>query len=213
MIDIGSKINGRYKVIGNIGSGGMANVFLAYDPILDREVAVKVLRFDFQNDQAAIRRFQREALASSELVHPNIVSVYDVGEEDGLQYLVMEYVKGTDLKQYIKNHYPIPLEMVVTIMEQILSAISLAHQHRIIHRDLKPQNILIDEFGNVKIADFGIAIALSETSLTQTNTLLGSVHYLSPEQARGSMATRQSDIYALGVILFELLSKWKVPTF
>lgn len=210
VIDIGSKINGRYKVIGNIGSGGMANVFLAYDPILDREVAVKVLRFDFQNDQAAIRRFQREALASSELVHPNIVSVYDVGEEDGLQYLVMEYVKGTDLKQYIKNHYPIPLEMVVTIMEQILSAISLAHQHRIIHRDLKPQNILIDEFGNVKIADFGIAIALSETSLTQTNTLLGSVHYLSPEQARGSMATRQSDIYALGVILFELLSG-KVP--
>lgn len=206
MIDIGSKINGRYKVIGNIGSGGMANVFLAHDLILDRDVAVKVLRFDFQDDKSAIRRFQREALAASELVHPNIVGVYDVGEEDGMQYLVMEYVRGTDLKKYIKNNFPLPFENVVIIMRQILSGISLAHQHRIIHRDLKPQNILMDEDGNVKIADFGIAIALSETSLTQTNTLLGSVHYLSPEQARGSMATRQSDIYALGIILYELLT-------
>ena len=206
MIEIGSKISGRYKVIGNVGSGGMANVFLAHDLILDRDVAVKVLRFDFQNDQAAIRRFQREALAASELVHPNIVGVYDVGEEDGMQYLVMEYVRGTDLKKYILNNYPLPYETIVFIMRQILSGISLAHQHRIIHRDLKPQNILLDEEGNVKIADFGIAIALSETSLTQTNTLLGSVHYLSPEQARGSMATRQSDIYALGIILYELLT-------
>lgn len=185
MIDIGSKVSGRYKVIRNIGSGGMANVFLARDLILDRDVAVKVLRFDFQDDKSAIRRFQREALAASELVHPNIVGVYDVGEEDGMQYLVMEYVRGTDLKKYIKNHYPMPYENIVIIMRQILSGISLAHQHRIIHRDLKPQNILMDEDGNVKIADFGIAIALSETSLTQTNTLLGSVHYLSPEQARG----------------------------
>lgn len=210
MIEIGKKINGRYKIIGNIGSGGMANVYLARDLILDREVAVKVLRFDFQNDQAAIRRFQREALASTELVHPNIVSVYDVGEEDGMQYLVMEYVKGMDLKRYIQTHYPIPYLTVVEIMQQILSAISLAHQHRIIHRDLKPQNILINEDGVVKIADFGIAIALSETSITQTNTMLGSVHYLSPEQARGSMATNQSDIYAIGIILYEMLCG-KVP--
>lgn len=210
MIEIGKKINGRYQIIGNIGSGGMANVYLARDLILDREVAVKVLRFDFQNDQAAIRRFQREALASTELVHPNIVSVYDVGEEDGMQYLVMEYVKGMDLKRYIKSHYPIPYLTVVEIMQQILSAIALAHQHRIIHRDLKPQNILINEDGVVKIADFGIAIALSETSITQTNTMLGSVHYLSPEQARGSMATHQSDIYAIGIILYEMLCG-KVP--
>lgn len=206
MIEIGKKLNGRYKIIGNIGSGGMANVFLAQDLILKRQVAVKVLRFDFQNDQAAIRRFQREALAATELVHPNIVSVYDVGEEDGMQYLVMEYVKGMDLKRYIKEHYPMPYFTVVDIMEQILDAISLAHQHRIIHRDLKPQNILIDENGVVKITDFGIAIALSETSITQTNSMLGSVHYLSPEQARGGMATRQSDIYALGIILYEMLS-------
>ncbi|WP_207695984.1 eukaryotic-like serine/threonine-protein kinase [Enterococcus sp. DIV0212c] len=206
MIEIGRKLNGRYHIIGNIGSGGMANVFLAHDLILDRDVAVKVLRFDFQNDQAAIRRFQREALAATELVHPNIVSVYDVGEEDGLQYLVMEYVKGMDLKRFIQTQYPIPYAKTVDIMEQILSAVSLAHEHRIIHRDLKPQNILMDESGVVKITDFGIAIALTETSITQTNTMLGSVHYLSPEQARGSMATNQSDVYAVGIILYEMLT-------
>lgn len=206
LLDIGKKINDRYLIIGNIGSGGMANVFLARDLILDREVAVKVLRYDFQNDQAAIRRFQREALAATELVHPNIVSVYDVGEEGGQQYLVMEYVKGMDLKRYIQTQYPIAYDKVVDIMDQILSAMSLAHHHRIIHRDLKPQNILINEEGVVKITDFGIAIALSETSITQTNSMLGSVHYLSPEQARGSMATNQSDIYAMGIILYEMLT-------
>lgn len=210
MIEIGKKINGRYKIIGNIGSGGMANVFLAHDLILDREVAIKVLRFDFQNDQSAIRRFQREALAATELVHPNIVTVYDVGEEDGMQFLVMEYVKGMDLKRYIQTHYPVPYLQIVDIIQQILSAVALAHQHRIIHRDLKPQNVLINEDGVVKITDFGIAIALSETSITQTNSMLGSVHYLSPEQARGSMATNQSDIYAIGIILYEILTG-KVP--
>lgn len=210
MIEIGKKINGRYKIIGNIGSGGMANVFLAHDLILDREVAIKVLRFDFQNDQSAIRRFQREALAATELVHPNIVTVYDVGEEDGMQFLVMEYVKGMDLKRYIQTHYPVPYLQIVDIIQQILSAVALAHQHRIIHRDLKPQNVLINEDGVVKITDFGIAIALSETSITQTNSMLGSVHYLSPEQARGSMANNQSDIYAIGIILYEILTG-KVP--
>jgi len=205
MITVGTIIDERYEIIGNVGSGGMANVYLAKDLILNREVAVKVLRFDFQDDQDAIRRFRREALAATELVHPNIVGVYDVGEENGMQYIVMEYVRGTDLKHYIHENPSIPLEKVVDIMGQILSAISLAHQHRIIHRDLKPQNILMDENGVAKITDFGIAIALSETSITQTNTLLGSVHYLSPEQARGGMATRQSDIYALGIILYEML--------
>lgn len=206
MFDIGKTFDDRYQIIGNIGSGGMANVFLAKDLILDREVAVKVLRFDFQNDQNAIRRFQREALAATELVHPNIVSVYDVGEENNQQYLVMEFVKGMDLKRYIQTQSPIAYEKVVDIMDQILSAVTLAHEHRIIHRDLKPQNILINEEGVVKITDFGIAIALSETSITQTNSMLGSVHYLSPEQARGSMATSQSDIYAMGIILFEMLT-------
>ena len=160
MIEIGNKLNGRYLILGTIGSGGMANVFLAKDLILNREVAVKVLRFDFQDDKNAIRRFQREALAATELVHPNIVAVYDVGEEDGMQYLVMEYVKGMDLKRYIQTHYPMPYASIVDIMKQILSAVALAHQHRIIHRDLKPQNILVTDTGTAKIADFGIALII-----------------------------------------------------
>ncbi|MDH6364286.1 beta-lactam-binding protein with PASTA domain [Enterococcus sp. PF1-24] len=206
MIDIGRKLSGRYEIIGNIGRGGMANVYLARDLILDREVAVKILRFDFQNDQNAIRRFQREALAATELVHPNVVGVYDVGEEDGMHFIVMEYVRGMDLKRYIQTNYPIPFRTIADIMTQILSAVGLAHEYRIIHRDLKPQNVLINEDGVVKITDFGIAIALSDTSLTQTNSMLGSVHYISPEQARGGMATKQSDIYAVGIILYEMLA-------
>lgn len=206
MMEIGKKLNGRYKIIGTVGGGGMAHVYLAHDLILDRDVAVKVLRYDFREDQDTIRRFKREALAATELVHPNIVSVYDIGEENHNQYIVMEYVKGMDLKKYIHNYFPIPYQKVIDIMSQVLSAVADAHHNRIIHRDLKPQNILIDETGVVKITDFGIAVALSQTSITQTNSLLGSVHYLSPEQARGGMATNQSDIYSLGIILYELLT-------
>ena len=209
-MEVGQKINGRYEIIRGIGSGGMAKVYLAYDLILNREVAVKILRFDFQNDPKALQRFQREALAASEIVHPNVVEIYDIGEDHGLQYIVMEYVKGTDLKTYIYENAPISFDKAVDIMQQILSAVAVAHQHRIIHRDLKPQNILINGAGECKITDFGIAVALSETSITQTSTLLGSVHYLSPEQARGANATPQSDIYALGIILYELLTG-KVP--
>lgn len=205
-MQIGTKLNGRYKIIGTVGGGGMAHVYLAHDLILDRDVAVKVLRYDFRDDQDTIRRFKREALAATELVHPNIVSVYDIGEEDDNQYIVMEYVKGMDLKKYIHTNFPIPYQKVTHIMDQVLSAVAAAHHNRIIHRDLKPQNILIDESGIVKITDFGIAVALSQTSITQTNSLLGSVHYLSPEQARGGMATNQSDIYSLGIILYELLT-------
>ncbi|CAM3101575.1 Stk1 family PASTA domain-containing Ser/Thr kinase [Lactiplantibacillus plajomi] len=199
-------LSGRYRIVRSLGEGGMANVYLAHDLILDRDVAVKLLRLDLRDDPRTIKRFQREALATTELVHPHIVSLYDVGEENGMQYLVMEYVKGMDLKNYIKQHFPLPLQQVIDIMEQILSAVATAHAHNIIHRDLKPQNILIDEAGNAKITDFGIAVALSEHSMTQTNTILGSVHYLSPEQARGSMATKQSDIYSLGIILYEMLT-------
>lgn len=206
MIDIHSKLSGRYILTQIIGTGGMANVYLARDLILDRDVAVKVLKFDFQDNQDAIRRFQREAMAASQLLHHNIVEVYDVDEEEEQQYIVMEYVKGTDLKKFIKEKSPISLELVVNIMSQILSAINVAHRHGIIHRDIKPQNILINENNEVKITDFGIAIALSDTSLTQTNTLLGSVHYLSPEQARGGNATIKSDIYSLGVVLYELIT-------
>ncbi|GEK05916.1 Stk1 family PASTA domain-containing Ser/Thr kinase [Schleiferilactobacillus harbinensis] len=196
----------RYRIKHLLGEGGMANVYLAHDEILDRDVAVKVLRLDLRNDQETQRRFQREAKATSELNHPNIVSILDVGEEEGMQYIVMEYVKGEDLKKYIVKHFPIPYQRVVDMMEQILSAVAHAHAHGIIHRDLKPQNILVDEQGNVKITDFGIAVILSDNSITQTNSLLGSVHYLSPEQARGHMATKQSDIYSLGIILYEMLT-------
>lgn len=206
MIDINSKLSGRYIINQLVGSGGMANVYLARDLILDRDVAVKVLRFDFQDNQDAIRRFQREAMAASQLLHHNVVEVYDVDEEDGQQYIVMEYVKGNDLKTFIREKSPVSLELAVNIMSQILSAIDVAHRHNIIHRDIKPQNILITENNEVKITDFGIAVVLSDTSLTQTNTLLGSVHYLSPEQARGGSATVKSDIYALGVVLYELIT-------
>lgn len=207
---IGKRISNRYKILESIGGGGMANVYLAHDIILDRDVAVKILRIDLADESNLIRRFQREAQSATSLVHPNIVGVYDVGEENDLHYIVMEYVEGMDLKQYIHEHYPIPYEKTVDIMLQILSAVKVAHQHQIIHRDLKPQNILIDKQGNVKITDFGIAMALSETSITQTNSLLGSVHYLSPEQARGGMATQKSDIYALGIVLYEMIMG-KVP--
>ena len=206
VLEIGRKIGERYKIIRLIGTGGMANVYLGHDLILDRDVAVKVLRFDFRDNEDALRRFQREALSATQLVHPNIVSVYDVDEENGLQYIVMEYVKGADLKKYIEKNGKVSPEDSIYIMDQVLSAMALAHRNRIIHRDIKPQNILIDQDNQIKVTDFGIAVALSETSITQTNTLLGSVHYLSPEQARGGMATIKSDIYALGIVLYELLS-------
>ncbi|MCL6570813.1 MAG: Stk1 family PASTA domain-containing Ser/Thr kinase [Bacillus sp. (in: Bacteria)] len=203
---IGKRISGRYKVLEMIGGGGMANVYLAHDMILDRDVAVKMLRLDFANDEEFIRRFHREAQSATSLTHPNIVSIYDVGEEDTLYYIVMEYVMGQTLKQYIQQHSSLGVEEAIDIMLQLTSAISNAHHNDIIHRDIKPHNILVDPNGVVKITDFGIAIALSATSITQTNSVLGSVHYLSPEQARGGMANRKSDIYSLGIVMFEILT-------
>ena len=165
-----------------------------------------MLRLDFANDEEFIRRFHREAQSATSLAHPNIVSIYDVGEENDLYYIVMEYVEGQTLKQYIQQNSSLQVEKTIEIMKQLTSAISHAHQNHIIHRDIKPHNILVDRFGNVKITDFGIAMALSATSITQTNSVLGSVHYLSPEQARGGMANRKSDIYSLGIVMFELLT-------
>ena len=207
MIQIGKIFAGRYRIIKQIGRGGMADVYLAKDLILDgEEVAVKVLRTNYQTDPIAVARFQREARAMADLNHPHIVRITDIGEEDGQQYLAMEYVAGLDLKRYIKEHYPLSNEEAVRIMGQILLAMRLAHAKGIIHRDLKPQNILLTPDGTAKVTDFGIAVAFAETSLTQTNSMLGSVHYLSPEQARGSKATIQSDIYAMGIIFFEMLT-------
>ena len=203
----GTRISDRYKIIGKIGSGGMANVYLAQDLILERQVAVKMMSLTFNEDEESdnLRRFQREALSTTELIHPNIVNIYDIGEGER-PYIVMEYVEGTDLKKYIQENHPIPYSKVIKIMSQILSGISYAHRNGVIHRDIKPHNILIDKEGTVKITDFGIAVALSQNSITQTNSILGSVQYISPEQARGNMVTKQSDIYSLGIVLYEMLT-------
>ena len=206
MITKGQKINDRYEIIKSIGEGGMANVYLAHDIILDRDVAIKVLRGDLSGDDKFVRRFQREALAASSLSHPNIVEMYDVGEDNGTYYIVMEYINGKTLKQLIKKRGALSLSECVDIMLQLTDGVDHAHASYIIHRDLKPQNIMIEDNGEVKITDFGIAMALNNTQLTQTNSVMGSVHYLPPEQASGKGATVKSDIYSLGIMLFELLT-------
>lgn len=206
MIIRGQKINDRYQIIRSIGEGGMANVYLAHDLILDRDVAVKILRGDLADDEKFVRRFQREAIAASSLSHPNIVEMYDVGEDDGKYYIVMEYVEGKTLKNLIKKRGALTIPEVIDIMQQLTSAIACAHDSNIIHRDIKPQNVLIKEDGIVKITDFGIAMALNSNELTQTNSVMGSVHYLPPEQANGKGATVKSDIYSLGIVMFELLT-------
>jgi serine/threonine-protein kinase len=202
----GQKINDRYQIIKSIGEGGMANVYLAYDTILDRNVAVKVLRGDLATDEKFVRRFQREALSASSLSHPNIVEVYDVGEDNGQYYIVMEYIEGKQLKQLLKKRGKLTLSEVIDIMLQISDGMSVAHDAYIIHRDIKPQNIMIQDNGMVKITDFGIAMAMNSTQLTQTNSVMGSVHYLPPEQASGKSPTLQSDIYSMGILMYELLT-------
>ena len=206
MIMKGQKINDRYQIIKSIGEGGMANVYLAYDTILDRNVAVKVLRGDLATDEKFVRRFQREALSASSLSHPNIVEVYDVGEDNGQYYIVMEYIEGKQLKQLLKKRGKLTISEVIDIMLQISDGLSVAHDNYIIHRDIKPQNIMILENGLVKITDFGIAMAMNSTQLTQTNSVMGSVHYLPPEQANGKGSTLQSDIYSMGILMYELLT-------
>ena len=206
MIMKGQKINDRYQIIKSIGEGGMANVYLAYDTILDRDVAVKVLRGDLSNDEKFVRRFQREALNASSLSHPNIVEVYDVGDDNGQYFIVMEYIEGKNLKDLIKKRGKLTVSEVVDIMSQISDGLSVAHDSYIIHRDIKPQNIMILENGLVKITDFGIAMAMNATQLTQTNSVMGSVHYLPPEQASGKGSTLKSDIYSMGILMYELLT-------
>ena len=206
MLSKGQKINDRYEIIKTIGEGGMANVYLANDTILDRKVAIKVLRGDLSNDEKFIRRFKREALSVSNLSHPNIVEVYDVGEEDGNYYIVMEYIEGKTLKQLLQKRGSLTLNEVIDIMTQLTDGLAHAHEAYIIHRDIKPQNIMIEDNGLVKITDFGIAMALNSTQLTQTNSVMGSVHYLPPEQANGKGSTVKSDIYSLGILMYELLT-------
>ena len=206
MLSKGQKINDRYEIIKSIGEGGMANVYLAKDTILDRQVAVKVLRGDLSSDEKFIRRFQREALSVSNLSHPNIVEVYDVGEEDGQYYIVMEYIEGKTLKQLLYKRGALTLPEVIDIMTQLTDGLAHAHEAYIIHRDIKPQNIMIEDNGTIKITDFGIAMAVNATQFTQTNSVMGTVHYLPPEQANGKSATVKSDIYSLGILMYELLT-------
>lgn len=210
MLSKGQVINGRYEIIKLIGEGGMANVYLAYDPILKRNVAVKILRGDLSNDEKFVKRFKREAISASSLSHPNIVEIYDVGEENGNYFIVMEYVDGITLKSLIKKRGKMILAEVLDITKQVASGLECAHASCIIHRDIKPQNIMVLDDGLVKITDFGIAVASNSESLTQTNSVMGSVHYLPPEQANGSGSTTRSDIYSLGIMMFEMLTG-KVP--
>ncbi|SDM63748.1 serine/threonine protein kinase [Fictibacillus solisalsi] len=203
---IGKRISGRYKLLEVIGDGGMAIVYRAKDLILDRDVAVKILRSEFSDDEEFIKRFKREAEAATSLDHPHIVSIFDVGEENNVYFIVMEYVKGKTLKQYIREKGRLSVEESIQIIKQIASGMVAAHEHGIIHRDIKPHNILIDENGVAKVTDFGIALAITSATITHTNSVLGSVHYFSPEQARGGVANAKSDIYSLGVVLFEMLT-------
>ena len=196
----------RYKIDKLIGQGGMADVYLAYDVLLERDVAIKILRHEMSNDAVSLLRFKHEAVAVSKLAHPNIIEIFDIGEHDSRQYIVMEYVDGKTLKQLINARGGLYKEEAVYIMKQLTSAVSEAHKNEIIHRDIKPQNVLVKSDGSVIITDFGIALAENALHLTQKETVMGSVHYLAPELARGEKATYQSDIYALGIVFYELLA-------
>lgn len=210
-MEVGTMIDNRYQIIRPLGEGGMANVYQAFDTYLKRNVTLKMIRLDIQKNPEALNRFQKEAKAATALVNQHIVQLYDAGESDGNPYLVMEYVDGMDLKAYTQAHFPIPYREVVDIMEQVLDAVTAAHQAGIIHRDLKPQNILIDKKDHVKITDFGIALAQNKPGQRRgQEPVIGSIHYLAPELTRGQQASEKSDIYSLGVILYELLTN-KLP--
>ncbi len=202
-------LNGRYEIIRPVGYGGMAEVFLAHDQLLDRNVAIKMLRDQFLEDKELLEQFQREARSAARLVHPYIINIYDVVSEDNNQYIVMEYVDGVTLKEYMQAHR-LPLNAVLEIAVRLADALQHAHSHNIIHCDIKPQNVLLDKNMNPKIADFGIAKMVTNQTMVYSKSVMGSVHYISPEQASGGKITACSDVYSLGVVLFEMLTG-KVP--
>lgn len=206
MLEIGTMLSGRYEVLKRVGSGGMADVYMAKDHKLNRNVAVKVLKSEYVEDEKFLKKFETEAQAVARLSHPNIVNVYDVGIEDGINYIVMELAEGMTLKEYIRRKGYLSPKETVEISLQIASAISHAHKNHIIHRDIKPQNILVSEIGNVKVTDFGIAKATSSNTVTSTATAMGSVHYISPEQAKGRFCDEKSDIYSLGITMYEMVT-------
>ena len=206
MLELGTMLSGRYEVLKRVGSGGMADVYMAKDHKLNRNVAVKVLKSEYVEDEKFLKKFETEAQAVARLSHPNIVNVYDVGIEDGINYIVMELAEGITLKEYIRRKGYLSPKETVEISLQIASAISHAHKNHIIHRDIKPQNILVSEIGNVKVTDFGIAKATSSNTVTSTATAMGSVHYISPEQAKGRFCDEKSDIYSLGITMYEMVT-------
>ena len=199
-------LNNRYEIIEKIGGGGMAEVYKARCRVLDRFVAIKVLRSEFVEDEEFISKFKDESQAAAKLNHNNIVNIYDTGIDDNIHYIVMEYVEGTTLKEYIKNNKPLDIKESINIASQIAEALRHAHANKIIHRDIKPQNILITEDKLAKVGDFGIARAISEKTITNSDKSIGSVHYFSPEQARGGYVDNRTDIYSLGVVLFEMVT-------
>lgn len=203
---IGRELGGRYEILTRIGNGGMALVYKALDVLLGRHVAVKVLRSQYVHDEEFIQRFRREAQAAASLSHPNVVSIYDVGQEEDIHYIVMEYVDGHNLNEVIQEKAPLQTEEAVRIATQICDALEHAHQNHIIHRDIKPHNILIGKNGRVKVTDFGIARAITQSSITTTGSVIGSVHYFSPEHAKGVSTGEKSDLYSLGIVLYQMLT-------
>jgi serine/threonine protein kinase/beta-lactam-binding protein with PASTA domain len=207
---IGQDLGGRYEILTRIGGGGMALVYKAHDVLLNRKVAVKVLRQQFVHDEEFIRRFRREAQSAAALSHPNVVSIYDVGQEEDTHYIVMEYIEGHNLNEIIQERAPLQPDEAVRIAMQIADALDHAHQNHIIHRDIKPHNILIGKNGRVKVTDFGIARAVTSSTITQTGSVIGSVHYFSPEHAKGINTGEKSDLYSLGIVLYQMLTA-KLP--
>ncbi|WNR46579.1 Stk1 family PASTA domain-containing Ser/Thr kinase [Paenibacillus roseipurpureus] len=203
---IGRKLGGRYEILDRIGGGGMALVYKGHDLLLNRKVAVKVLRQQYVHDEEFIRRFRREAQAAASLSHPNVVSIYDVGQEEDVHYIVMEYIEGKTLNDLIKEKAPLQVEDAVHYASQIADALDHAHHNEIIHRDIKPHNILIGKNGRVKVTDFGIARAATSSTITQTGSVVGSVHYFSPEHAKGTNTGEKSDLYSLGIVMYQMLT-------
>lgn len=203
---INDVLDNRYEILERVGGGGMADVYRAHDKLLDRYVAVKVLHAQFSNDDEFVMKFRREAQGAAKLSHPNIVNIYDVGKELNRHYIIMEYVSGETLKDKIQREGALPIEESLRIVREIAEALEHAHQNNLVHCDIKPHNILITKLGRLKVTDFGIARAVTSTTMTYSGTIIGSVHYFSPEQAKGGMISTKSDIYALGVVLYELLT-------
>ena len=202
----GKLLGSRYEIIEKVGNGGMATVYRATDKVLKRDVAVKILRDEFTTDSEFIRKFNTEAQSAAALAHPNIVQIYDVCSEDNLYYIVMELIQGKTLKEIITEDGILSWKWSVNIAIQIASALETAHKNKIIHRDIKPHNIMITDYGIVKVMDFGIAKAVNSTTITNTNVVLGSVHYISPEQAKGQYVNKTCDLYSLGAVMYEMVT-------